>query len=329
MSNTKQKLLICLKKAPQQWVSGQQISHQLGITRAAIWKHIKTLKEQGHTILSAPRKGYRLEEAADLIATDDILACLNTRIIGRKRIICLAQTDSTNSQAKRLAVEGASEGTVVVAESQTGGRGRRGRSWFSPAGQNIYASIILRPPMAPAQTPQITLMAAVAVARALQEATGLNAKIKWPNDILIADKKIAGILTEITTEMDAVDYVVVGLGVNVNTTAADMPPDIRSIATSVRIESGSRSSRTDLLCSLLQYFEWSYDTLQRNGFKPIMAQWREMSDIIGQPVYVDVLDVRHSGIVEAVDDDGVLILKDDNGQRHRIFSGDVTRIRNT
>jgi BirA family biotin operon repressor/biotin-[acetyl-CoA-carboxylase] ligase len=183
--------------------------------------------------------------------------------------------------------------------------------------------------MAPSQTPQITLMTAVAVARALQEATGLNARIKWPNDILIGDKKIAGILTEITTEMDAVDYVVVGLGVNVNTTAADMPSDIRSIATSVRIENGSRVSRSDLLCSLLHHFESSYDTLQRDGFKPIMAQWREMSDIIGRPVYVDVLDVRHTGIVEAVDDDGVLILKDDNGRRHRIFSGDVTRVRKT
>ncbi len=327
MSDTKQKLFNYLKKAPQQWVSGQQISDRLGITRAAIWKHIKTLKDQGHTILAAPRKGYQLVKAADLIAADDIRACLNTRIMGRDRIICLDQTDSTNSQAKRLAAEGAAEGTLVVAESQAGGRGRRGRSWFSPAGQNIYASVILRPAMAPSQTPQITLTTAVAVARALQEAAGLNATIKWPNDILIAEKKIAGILTEITTEMDAVDYVVVGLGVNVNTTAADMPPDIRPIATSVRIESGSRFSRSDLLCSLLQQFERYYDMLQYDGFKPIMAQWREMSDIIGRPVYVDVLDVRHAGIVEAVDDDGVLILKDDRGQRHRIFSGDVTRVR--
>lgn len=329
MSDTKQKLFKYLKTAPQQWVSGQQISDRLGITRAAIWKHIKTLKEQGHTILAAPRKGYRLEKAADLLSADDIRACLNTRIMGRDEIICLAQTDSTNSQAKRLAAEGAAEGTVVVAESQTSGRGRRGRSWFSPAGRSIYASIILRPPLPPAQAPQITLMTAVAVARGLLEATGLTATIKWPNDILIADKKIAGILTEITTEMDAVDYAVVGLGVNVNTTAADLPSEIRSIATSVRIESGSRYSRTDLLCSLLQHFESCYETLQRDGFKPIMAQWREMSDIIGRPVNVDVLDVRHTGIVEAVDDDGVLILKDDNGQRHRIFSGDVTRVRKT
>jgi BirA family biotin operon repressor/biotin-[acetyl-CoA-carboxylase] ligase len=329
MSDTRKQLIKYLKATPRQWVSGQQISDRLGITRAAIWKHVKALKDEGHTIASAPRKGYRLEKTADRITADDIRACLETRIMGRDRIVCLAQTDSTNSRAKHLAAEGAAHGTVVVAESQTGGRGRRGRSWFSPAGQSIYASIILRPPMAPSRTPQITLMTAVAVARALQEATGLNATIKWPNDILIADKKIAGILTEITTEMDAVDYVVVGLGVNVNTTAADMPPDIRPIATSVRIESGSRFSRADLLCSLLHHFESGYDTLQREGFKPIMVQWREMSDIIGRPVYVDVLDIRHTGVVEAVDDDGVLVLKDDNGQLHRIFSGDVTRLRKT
>jgi BirA family biotin operon repressor/biotin-[acetyl-CoA-carboxylase] ligase len=170
-------------------------------------------------------------------------------------------------------------------------------------------------------------MTAVAVARALKESAGLEAKIKWPNDIFIADKKIAGILTEITTEMDAVNYVVVGLGVNVNTTAGDMPLELRPIATSVRIESGSRFPRAALLCSLLRHFESNYDTLQRDGFKPIMAQWRKMSDIIGRAVYVDVLDVRHTGVVEAVDDDGVLILKDDGGRRHRIFSGDVTRIR--
>jgi BirA family biotin operon repressor/biotin-[acetyl-CoA-carboxylase] ligase len=327
MSDTRQRLIRYLKAAPRQWVSGQQISDRLGITRAAIWKQIQALKEQGYTIASAPKKGYRLEQATDRMEADDIRACLETRLMGRDRIICLGQTDSTNSRAKQLAADGAAEGTVVVAESQTSGRGRRGRSWFSPPGRSIYGSIILRPPMAPSRAPQITLMTAVAVARTLQETAGLNATIKWPNDILIADKKIAGILTEITTEMDVVDYVVVGLGVNINTTAADMPPDLRPIATSVRIESGSPFSRIDLLCSLLHHFESSYDMLQRDGFKPIMAQWRKMSDIIGRPVYVDVLDVRHTGVVEAVDDDGVLVLKDDNGQWHRIFSGDVTRIR--
>ncbi len=329
MTTTRRRLLSYLKQAHQRWVSGQQISSQLGITRAAIWKHIQALKDNGHIIESAPRKGYRLKQLADLIAADEIREGLGTRIIGSREIICLSQTDSTNVQAKNLAMQGAPEGTVVVAETQTVSRGRRGRNWFSPAGQNIYTSIILRPTMAPSQAPQITLMTAVVAARALQDTTGLTAEIKWPNDILVADKKIAGILTEISTEMDAVDFIVVGVGINVNIAHEDMPQDIRNIATSVLMECGKRLSRTKLLCAFLRQFESSYVSLQRDGFKPVMTQWRNMSRIIGQPVYVDVLDVRHTGIVENVDDDGVLILRDETGHRHRIFSGDVSRMRKT
>jgi BirA family biotin operon repressor/biotin-[acetyl-CoA-carboxylase] ligase len=181
--------------------------------------------------------------------------------------------------------------------------------------------------MAPFQAPQITLMAAVAVAESLNRKTGLDAKIKWPNDILIQGKKIAGILTEISTEMDVVDFVVVGLGINVNSRREEMPSQIQDIATSIRIESGIHLSRTTLLCNLLEDFEVCYEQLNKVGFGPIMHQWRKMTDIIGQRVYVDVLDIRHTGTVQAVDDDGVLILKDDQGKIHRIFSGDVTRVR--
>ena len=170
-------------------------------------------------------------------------------------------------------------------------------------------------------------MTAVAVTRTLNRTIGLDAKIKWPNDILVRGKKVAGILTEISTEMDVVDFVVVGLGVNVNTRLEEMPAEIEDIATSIHIESGASVSRPALLCSLLKNFEACYEQLKDEGFGPIMNQWREMTDIIGQRVYVDVLDTRHTGTVEAVDDDGVLILKDDQGDTHRIFSGDVTRVR--
>jgi BirA family biotin operon repressor/biotin-[acetyl-CoA-carboxylase] ligase len=237
------------------------------------------------------------------------------------------ETDSTNMQARTLASQGAAEGTVVVADSQTHGRGRRGRTWFSPSGQSIYASIILRPSMAPAQAPQITLLTAVAVVKTLNETANLNAKIKWPNDVLIQGKKIAGILTEISTDMDVVDFVVVGLGINVNTPREMMPPDIQQIATSIKIETGGEVSRADLLCRFLKHFESCYDQLKAEGFGPIMAQWRRMTDIIGQLVHVDVLDKRHTGTVESVDDDGVLILRDDQDTVHRIYSGDVTRVR--
>ncbi len=323
---TKDKLLAFLKQNQHKWISGEQLSDRLGISRSAIWKHMRSLKQEGYTIQSAPKKGYCLDQVSDLLLPAEIQDQLQTHIMGRPQLVCLKETDSTNLQAKALAANGASEGTVVVAELQTHGRGRRGRSWFSPKGHNIYTSLILRPPMAPAQAPQITLMTAVAVARTLREA-GLDAMIKWPNDILIQGKKIAGILTEISTDMDVVDYVVVGLGLNVNTPAEQIPEDIKDIATSAVIESGRRFSRVELLCAFLQNFEASYEQLKHEGFDPIMAQWRQMTDIIGQQVNVDVMDKRFTGRVEDVDNDGVLIFRDDENQLHRIFSGDVTRVR--
>ncbi len=326
MTTNRYRLLTYLKGNLGQWVSGESVSKQLGISRAAIWKHINGLKDDGHRIQAAPKKGYCLERAADLLSPEEISGGLKTRVMGRPCVIVFKETDSTNLQAKILASQGAAEGTLVAAETQTQGRGRRGRSWFSPTGQSIYVSIILRPSMAPAQAPQITLMTAVAVARTLQKA-GLKARIKWPNDILVGDRKIAGILTEISTEMDLVDWVVVGLGLNVNTPADRMPSEIRKIATSVRIQKGRPVSRVDLLCALLENFETCYEQLKTEGFGPIMEQWRQMTDIIGKRIYVDVMDTRHIGTVAAVDDDGVLILQDDQGRIHRIFSGDVTRVR--
>ena len=326
MTTTKSRLLSCLKANLGHWVSGERISNQLGISRTAIWKQINSLKEDGHFIQSAPRKGYRLEQAADLLSAEEIESALNTRTMGRPSIEVFKETDSTNLQARLLASRGAPEGTLVVAEAQTQGRGRRGRTWFSPPSRSLYISVILRPSMAPAQAPRITLMTAVAVARTLRK-SGLDARIKWPNDILVGGKKIAGILTEVSMEMDRVDWVIVGLGLNVNTPADQMPPDIREIATSVRSVAGRTFSRTGLLCAFLENFEAVYEQLKSEGFGPIMAQWRSMSDIIGQRVYVDVMGTRHMGTVAAVDNDGVLILKDDEGRTRRIFSGDVTRVR--
>jgi len=326
MHTTRYRLLACLKENLSQWVSGESISNQLGISRAAIWKHINSLKDAGHLIQSAPKKGYCLTQAADLLSPEEISGGLGTRLMGRPSVVVFKETDSTNQQAKILAAQGAPEGTVVLAETQSQGRGRRGRTWFSPVGQSIYMSAILRPDMAPAQAPQITLMTAVAVCSALQSA-GLNARIKWPNDILIEGKKIAGILTEISTEMDMVDWVVVGLGLNVNTPVDQMPSEIREIATSVQIQKGRPFSRIELLCALLKKFEDCYELLKADGFGPIMKQWRQMTDIIGQRVYVDVMDTRYFGTAEAVDDDGVLVLRDDQGRIRRIFSGDVGKVR--
>jgi BirA family biotin operon repressor/biotin-[acetyl-CoA-carboxylase] ligase len=324
---TKLKLLHWLKGNPHQWVSGEQISKQLGISRTAVWKQIHHLKADGHVIRSAPKKGYRLVKTADVLEAESIHASLQTLTMGRPAVYVHQETDSTNLQAKILAGQGAAEGTVVVADTQTHGRGRRGRTWFSPSGRNIYTSMILRPAMAPSQAPQITLMAAVAVAKTLRRSVGIAARIKWPNDILVKGKKIAGILNEISTEMDVVDYVVTGLGINVNVRQNEMPGEIRRMATSILMETGEEVCRTTLLCDLMKEFEICYAQLKTEGFAAIMEQWRNLTDIIHQYVYVDVLGTCHTGTVEAVDDDGVLILRDDRGDIHRIFSGDVTRVR--
>jgi BirA family biotin operon repressor/biotin-[acetyl-CoA-carboxylase] ligase len=326
---TKTKLLQRLTENRHQWISGEDLSRQLGISRTAVWKQINNLKADGHHIESAPKRGYRLKKIADLITTDGVRAMINTRVMGRTAMRVLKETDSTNRQAKMMAGRKAAEGTLVVADTQTLGRGRRGRTWYSPPGRNIYASLILRPQLAPSQAPQITLMTAVALARTLKVSADLEAKIKWPNDVMVGGKKIAGILTEISADMEAVDYVVVGFGINVNIRRTEMPEEIVPIATSIYVEKGIETSRTNLLCDLLANFEAAYDLLHRKGFDPVMEQWRSMTDIIGQRVYVDVMGRRHTGTVETVDDDGVLILKDARGGIRRIFSGDVTRVRST
>ena len=239
-------------------------------------------------------------------------------------------TNSTHALARQIIAEMDEESqklgaTLILADSQERGEGRGDRGWESPPG-GLYMSW-LRSGIKAETIAQLPMLAAAAAHHALSDLGISDLRIKWPNDILIGDRKIAGILTEISTEMDLVDWVVVGLGLNVNTPAHRMPPEIRDIATSVRIQKGRPVSRVGLLCALLESFEACYEQLKAEGFGPIMEQWRQMTDIIGQRIHVDVMDTRHIGTVAAVDDDGVLILQDDQGQVHRIFSGDVTRVR--
>ncbi|MBC2693780.1 MAG: biotin--[acetyl-CoA-carboxylase] ligase [Desulfobacteraceae bacterium] len=324
---TKDQLLLYLKKNQGNWVSGELISNNLAVSRSAIWKHIRKLKEEGYVIESAPKKGYLLSKDSDPISADEISEGLCTKIFEKKNIIYLKETDSTNTRAKELAAQGAPEGTLVIAEKQTKGRGRRGRSWFSQPGGGIYCSLILRPIMQPGETPRITLMTAVVLAETLISLMKLKLRIKWPNDILINGKKLAGILTEISTEMDAVNYIVVGLGMNVNTLFENFPREIKKSATSILIETGNRVHRIKLIQEYLKLYEQYYDMFKKNNFEPIMNRWRALADIIGKQIRVDVIGKTHIGKVIDVDNDGVLILKDDQGRLQTIFSGDVTLAR--
>jgi BirA family biotin operon repressor/biotin-[acetyl-CoA-carboxylase] ligase len=324
MTSTRDKLLSCLKENRGSWVSGEWLSRRLAVSRAAINKHVQQLKKMGYPVETSTKKGYALGESPDLLLAEEIREGLDTRVFGAQDIICVAETDSTNLRAKDLAVGGAPEGTAVIAGSQTAGRGRKGRSWFSPAGGGIYLSLILRPTMPPSEAPVITLMTGVAAAESLFSVTKLDARIKWPNDLLVSGKKIAGILTEISTEMDRIDHVVVGVGVNVNMPRASLPEELRETATSVLIETGMHCARVRLVQAFLEQFETYYRTLQDEGFEPIRKRWKELSDIIGRRISVEMIGKVQTGRAVDVDTDGVLVLEDEQGGLQRIASGDVT-----
>jgi BirA family biotin operon repressor/biotin-[acetyl-CoA-carboxylase] ligase len=322
--STRQQLLIYLKEGKGTWVSGEFLAHKMAVSRSAVWKHIGSLKDDGYVIESARKKGYLLRQTSDLLLANEIREGLNTNVFGKGEIIYFRETDSTNVRAKYLAGDGAPEGTVVVAEKQTQGRGRKGRTWFSPSSEGIYTSIILRPPISPNEAPKLTLMASVAVAEALLSLTSLKINIKWPNDILINGRKVAGILTEISTDMDRIDYVVIGVGVNVNTPRQGLHPDIRQTATSILMETGKPFPRIALLRAYLEWLEIYYETFKTKGFDPILNRWKNLADIIGRRISVDLMDRVRVGEVLDIDKDGFLILHDREGSIERIISGDVT-----
>ncbi len=322
--STKDELLNCLKEEKGKWVSGESLSRKMTVTRSAVWKHIGRLKEEGYVIESSRKKGYLLRQASDLLLANEIREGLETRIFGKGDIVHFLETDSTNLRAKALAQDGAPEGTVVIAESQTEGRGRRGRAWYSPAGEGVYVSLILRPALPPNEAAKLTLLSSVAVAETLNALTPLAARIKWPNDIMAGGRKLAGILTQVSTEMEAVDYMIVGIGINVNTPPESFPADLRSVAASVRGETGSSFPRITLLRLLLEQFETWYGRLAECGFQPVMERWKALSDIIGRRISVDLLNHRYSGEAVDIDQDGVLVLRDGRGALQRIISGDIT-----
>lgn len=321
--NTRKKLLIELRKSFGQLVSGEILSNKLNISRTAVSKHISILKKSGYKIESSPKKGYMLTGVSNLLLPDEIGHDLKTKLLGKKEIFYYELVDSTNNKAKEIASSGAPEGCIVVAEQQSSGRGRKGRSWFSADKEGVCLSLILRPVIPPSEVSQITLMTAVAITEALLSLTDLDLKIKWPNDILIKGKKLAGILTEMSMELDAIDYVIVGIGLNVNSPIESLDPEVKDIATSLFIETGISFSRTEIIKAFLLSFENLYLEVQENGFASIIKRWKELSDIIGKNVTVDVIGKKIKGVVKNIGDDGVLILEDKNKNTHRIISGDV------
>src|SRR5271169_1532978 len=271
---TDAKILTALR-ASSDGVSGAEIAEQLGVTRAAIWGHIEELRQLGYDVEAGPHFGYRLVSAPDALHADDLLARLGkTKVIGRD-IRVFEQTTSTNDVIEKLARDGVKEGVVVFAESQTKGRGRLGRKWISPAHKGLWFSILLRPNLRPQEATQLTVASATALRRAIDNETGLSPEIKWPNDILIGGKKVAGILTELSAEVDRIKHIILGIGIDVNLDVSEFPAELKKTATSLKIESGEMISRAELATAILRELDEDYSRVCEHFFTDVADEWEE------------------------------------------------------
>jgi len=319
------KVLALLRRKAGGFVSGEDICHELGISRTAVWKHIQSLREEGYIIDAHFRLGYRFRKAPDILLPEELLPRLRTKVLGQS-IHYFPSIGSTNDEAKRLAAAGCPEGTVVIAEVQEAGRGRLSRGWFSPPGKGITMSVVLRPAIPPREAPRCTLAAAVAVHRAISQFAGVACGIKWPNDILDkqSGRKLVGILTEMSAEIDAVNYIVVGIGINVNSTQEDFPPEIAGIAASLAMISGQPFCRPELVAALLDELEQAYFKITNDRFAEILAAWREASLTLGAEVAVfEPGGSGFTGMARDIDAEGALLVETPQGMR-RVVAGDVT-----
>lgn len=319
----KETILRLLKERSPEYVSGEEICKCLNVTRTAIWKHMQTLRECGYEIEAKPRVGYALTCIPDRLYPEEILDGLSTRFLGRK-IYYFDTLSTTNDKAKELARLGAPEGTLVVTEEQAGGKGRLGRRWFTPKYKGILFSLILCPPVMPPEANQATMLAAVAVASAIKKETGIKAGIKWPNDLLVESKKICGILTELSAEMERINYLVAGIGINVNQDVIDFPEELRESAASLKNELKRKIDRVKLIQTTLAEFERWYGIWLEQGFAPVLARWKELSVSLNCPVRISTLNHSWDGWAEDVDGDGALLLRLPGGELKRVISGEVS-----
>jgi len=317
------RILELLGQNPKEYLSGEEISRQLSVSRTAIWKQMQTLKQAGYEIEAHPRRGYRLKNRPDLLLPYEISDTLSTKILGQGEIYYFSEIDSTNIEAKKHANLGCPEGSIVLAETQNGGRGRLSRSWFSPTGKGIWLSVVLRPSFYPYDAPKCTLMAAVAVTKAIRNVTGVECGIKWPNDILYQGKKVVGILTEMSAEFDAINHVVIGMGINVNIKEQEFPAELIDVATSLSVITGHDISRLALLHAVLAQLENAYDGVIQRGFSEMLDEWRELSVTLGKKVNVVGCGREFSGLAVDIDNDGALLVQTDDALE-KVLAGDVS-----
>lgn len=319
----KNKVYKLLKENLNNFVSGQKISEELGVSRTSIWKYINQIRNEGYEIESVSRKGYRLVSCPDVLTYEEVKKYLETDLIGRE-IVHFESIDSTNYKAKELASADEKQGTVVISEEQISGRGRLGRKWISPKNKGIWMSIILKPDIKPQDASKVTQIGAAAVWCALND-IGVKSYIKWPNDIVINGKKVCGILTEMSGELNRINYVVIGIGINVNSDIDDIPNEIMDIATSVKIQSGQYISRKQLTAYVINYFERFYNQFINQGnIENCIEICRKASIILGKEVRI--ISNKKEVKVKAIDitEEGELLVEMKDGKTKKIISGEVS-----
>jgi len=324
----KREILLNLKKNPLEYVSGEQLSTILGVSRTAIWKVINELKEEGYVIESSSKKGYRLSPNSDVLNSFEISEELKTKVLGRN-IVYLDSVDSTNNYAKKIALEGCGEGTLIVADRQTGGRGRLGRDWISPGKKGIWMSLVLRPDIPFEEVQMVTLAASVAVVQALFEVAQIEAGIKWPNDIILDGKKVCGILVEMNMEIESINFLVLGIGLNVNQQKEDFPEELLDRATSLKMyleATGVQKllKRSEIIAAILLKFEEIYDKVKGGAFEEILSEWKKYSVTLGREVSIIYKNEQYRGIAQDLTKDGKLIIKCEDGSVKEVFSGEVS-----
>jgi BirA family biotin operon repressor/biotin-[acetyl-CoA-carboxylase] ligase len=323
--NDQELVLAFLAESGDEFTSGEALCGKLGLSRAAVFKSVESLRLQGYRIEAVPARGYRLVRVPDRLSALELSPLLGTHDVGRS-LEYHASLPSTHLAAFQAAEAGAPHGHLVIAEEQKAGRGRRGRTWVSPAGLNLYASLVLRPDLPIHRAAELTLLTAVALTEWLRE-DGVEATIKWPNDVRAEGLKLAGILTELKSEGDRVSFVVVGVGVNLNVLPADLPEDLRDIATSVRLQKGEVVARAPFVAGFLTRLEEWLDLHEEVGFPPVRAAWKELSETLGHPVRVALEGQTLVGVAEDIDESGALVVRNAEGHIHRVLAGDVEQLR--
>ncbi|MBU5470021.1 biotin--[acetyl-CoA-carboxylase] ligase [Falcatimonas sp. MSJ-15] len=318
----KEKILRMLKET-EGYVSGQEICELLGVSRTAVWKNINQLKEEGYEIEAVQNRGYILKQTADSLSEFEIKSEINGCEWFAGDIYFYHEIGSTNDECKKLAEEGAKHGTLVVAEKQTKGKGRRGRSWESPKGTGIWMTLLLRPDIEPYNSSGLTLVTAMAINKAVQEITGLDAKIKWPNDIVVNGKKVTGILTEMSAQPEMINYIVIGIGINVNT--EEFPEDIAKTASSLKIESGKTIKRSSIIALFGKYFEQYYAKyIKTQDMSLLIDEYNKELINVDRQIKVLAKENSYTGIAKGINRHGELIVETENKELKNVVAGEVS-----